>query len=87
MNTFRLIVASPDGNFYDAPAQSLFLRAAEGDLAILAGHVPFITTVRPGQCRIYTEDGDERLASTDGGLLTVTAESVTLLSGSFAWEE
>ena len=87
MNTYKLTVATPDGNRFEGEVIGLFLRGAEGDLAILAGHVPFITSVKAGQCRIHLPDDDEKSATVDGGLLTVTADRVTLLSGSFAWDE
>ena len=87
MNTYKLTVATPDGNQFEGEVIGLFLRGAEGDLAILAGHVPFITSVQAGQCRIHLPDDDEKSATVDGGLLTVTADRVTLLSGSFAWDE
>ena len=87
MATFKLVISTPDGNSYAGEAVSLSLRGAEGDLAILAGHIPFATTVQPGQCHIETEDGTIRRGTLDGGLLTVSTENVTLLSGSFQWEE
>ena len=87
MNTYKLTVATPDGNRFQDEVYALFLRGAEGDLAILSGHTPFITSVQAGKCRIHLPDDDEKSATVDGGLLTVTAEKVTLLSGSFAWDE
>ena len=87
MNTYKLTVATPDGNKFQGEVIGLFLRGAEGDLAVLAGHLPFITSVQAGKCRIHLPDDDEKSATVDGGLLTVTAEKVTLLSGSFAWDE
>ena len=87
MNTFTLTIASPDGNRFQGEVIGLFVRGAEGDLAILAGHMPFITSVQAGQCRIHLPDDDEKSATVDGGLLTVTADKVTLLSGSFCWNE
>ena len=87
MNTFNLTVATPDGNRFQGEVIGLFLRGADGDLAILAGHVPFITSVQAGKCRIHLPDDDERSATLDGGLLTVSDKAVTLLSDSFAWDE
>lgn len=87
MNTFTLTVATPDGNRFQGEAEGLFVRGAEGDLAVLAGHVPFITSVKAGKCRIHLPDGEEKTAILDGGLLTVSNHTVTLLSGSFAWDE
>ena len=52
MKTFPLTIASPDGNLFDQPVVRLILRGTEGDLAVMAGHIPFITAVRPGDCRV-----------------------------------
>ncbi len=87
MNTYKLTVATPDGNRFQGEVYALYLRGAEGDLAVLAGHTPFITSVKAGKCRVQLPDDSERSATLDGGLLTVGAETVTLLSGSFQWEE
>ena len=87
MNTYKLTIATPDGNRFQGEAEALFLRGAEGDLAVLAGHTPFITSIKPGKCRVQLPEGEEKSATLDGGLLTVGADAVTLLSGSFKWEE
>ncbi len=87
MSTYQLTIATPDGNRFQGEAAALFLRGAEGDLAVLAGHTPFITSVQAGKCRVELPDGEEKSATLDGGILTVGAERVTLLSGSFKWDE
>ena len=87
MNTYKLTIATPDGNQFQDQVYALYLRGAEGDLAVLAGHTPFITSVQAGKCRVHLPDDEERSATLDGGLLTVSAEAVTLLSGSFKWDE
>lgn len=86
MNTFKLVISSPDGNVFDDEIAKVSMRGSEGDFAILAGHIPFITSVKPGECRVEMPDGEERIGSLDGGLLTVSSEAVTLLSGSFRWK-
>ena len=87
MNTFQLTIATPDGSRFSGEAVGLFVRGTEGDLAVLAGHTPFITAVKAGPCRIELPDDTDRTGQVDGGLLTVSGERVTLLSGSFRWEE
>ncbi len=87
MNTFPLVVASPDGRLFDSPAVMLSLRGAEGDLAILAGHTPFITAVKPCTCKITCEDESVITASLSGGLLIVSNKNTTLLSSDFAWTD
>ncbi|MBQ3202822.1 MAG: hypothetical protein IKA50_01725 [Clostridia bacterium] len=86
MNTYNLTIATPDGNQFQGEVVGLFVRGAEGDLAVFAGHVPFITSVQAGKCRLHLPDDDEKVATLDGGLLTVSGKTVTLLSGSFQWD-
>lgn len=83
MNTFKLIISSPDGNTFEGDVVSLSIRGTEGELAILAGHIPFVTSVIECDCKIELPDGTERLGHTQGGVLTVSRTSVILLSGSF----
>ena len=83
MNTFRLTVSSPDGQVFSGQAIGLFLRGADGDLAVLAGHIPLITAVRPGEVRVeLPEDAEEDwlIGETTGGLLTVGPDAVVLLT-------
>ena len=87
MNAFRLTVSTPSGNIFDEEAVILTVRGIEGELAIMAGHVPFVTVVSPCDCKIEKEDGTELIGHTDGGVLSVAKNSATLLSGSFAWKK
>ncbi|MGM9681250.1 MAG: hypothetical protein ACI3XR_07070 [Eubacteriales bacterium] len=87
MNSFRVTVSTPDGSVFDGQAEGLMLRGALGDLAVLAGHIPMITTVRPGKCRILLEEDRELTAHTEGGLLTVTKEGAILLCSTFVKED
>ena len=86
MKLFKLTISSPDGKIFDGEVESIMLRGAEGDLAVLAGHIPFITSVQPGKCTITLSDGSVKTGSTDGGILAVAQEKTTLFSGSFRFE-
>ena len=85
MNTFLLAISSPDGDIFREKVRFLSLRGAEGDLAVMAGHIPFLTTVKPRDVKILLEDETEKIGKTDGGILTVGSDMVTLLSGSFTF--
>lgn len=86
MNTYRLIISSPDGTLFDGEITALFVRGGSGDLAILAGHVPLLAVVVSCRCRIALSDGTEKAAQCDGGILKVGADCTTLLSSRFTWE-
>ena len=81
MKTFKFVISTPDGNLYDGDVVKVSLRGAEGDLAIMANHIPFVTSVKPCICRLELEDGKVTSFKVEDGLLSVTAESTTLLSG------
>ena len=87
MNTFRLTVASPDGNKFCGDIVKLDVRGTEGELAIMAGHIPFTTSVVKSPCTLWIDEENKKTATTDGGLLTVGTDSVTLLSGSFRYDD
>lgn len=81
MTTYPLTVMSPDGEVFKDDVISVLLRGAEGDLCVLAGHIPFITTVRPGKCVITLGDESEIEGELTSGVLHVTADQVKLLIG------
>ena len=87
MNTFRLTVATPDGNKFSCDIVKLDVRGTEGELAIMSGHIPFTTSVVKSPCTVWLDENTKKSATTDGGLLTVGSDSVTLLSGSFRFDD
>lgn len=87
MNTFKLTIASPDGNKFQGDVFKLDVRGVEGELAIMAGHIPFVTSLVKSDCYIWTDEDTKKKAHTDGGLLTAQADSVTLIAGSFEFDE
>ncbi len=85
MSTFSLTISSPDGNLFKGDAVKLSVRGTEGDLAVMAGHIPFVTAVKECECRIELPDGTEKKGHTAGGLLNVSNEEVIFLSDVFNW--
>lgn len=82
MKQFKLVVSTPCGNVLEKEAIMLSVRGSEGSLAIMAGHIPFITTTKEGEVKIKTET-EEKIYKASSGVLTVTKEQVTLLCGEF----
>ena len=87
MKTFPLIISSPDGDLFRGDAEKLILRGTEGDLAILAGHIPFVTAVVKSHCAVVTAEGERKEGEIQEGLLTVDADKVTVLTSDLAWSE
>ena len=89
MKNFHLQIAAPDGLRYDGDAVQISVRGIEGDLAVLAGHIPFVTALKAGECRVYIGENGEtiRRGTYSGGMLTVSADTVRMLSADFRWNE
>ena len=83
MKPFPLTVSSPEGNLFLGECVKLDVRGVEGSLAIMAGHIPFVTALVSGPCTIYLEDGTKKEADLEGGVLSVDTDGAILLSGSF----
>ena len=63
----------------------LIVRGTEGDLAIMAGHVPFVTAVVRGRCAVVTPEGRKE-GTVEEGLLTVDEKQTTLLTSALEFE-
>ena len=85
MNTFKFVISTPDGNLYDGDIVSVSLRGTEGDLAIMANHTPFVTSVKPCNAHVELEDGTIKEFRLERGLLNVASDKVTLMAGSAKW--
>lgn len=85
MANFLLKIVSPDGVFFNGEAKQLSVRSIDGELAILKGHIPFLTAVSVGEARVYVGDEAPKCAACCGGMLTVTDEEVLLAPTTFEW--
>lgn len=87
MKNYHLIISTPNGNVFDGEAAMLTVRGSEGDLAVLAGHIPFVTAVKECEGSIVFEDNTEKKARIGGGILTVSRNVTTLLTSDFEFTE
>ena len=85
MRSFLLKISSPEGDLFCGDVVKLSVRGTEGDLAVMAGHIPFVSYVKPCDCKIELEDGSEKIGHIQGGVLTVAKDKVILLSGDLTW--
>ncbi|MBQ3134590.1 MAG: F0F1 ATP synthase subunit epsilon [Oscillospiraceae bacterium] len=86
MNTFALRITSPEGDLFSGEATMLSVRGTEGELAVMAGHVPFVSYIVPSDCKVELPDGTVRQGRIERGVLTVSTDKVILLSGDFSWK-
>ena len=88
MSNFHLKIVSPDGVFFEGEARQLSIRSIDGEIAILKGHIPFLTAVAVGECRVYVGEGESpKCAACCGGMLNVADQEVLLAPTTFEWAE
>lgn len=82
-NTYNLQVITPERTMLSESVQQTIAPGSEGDLGILAGHAPLMTTLRAGEVTATLADG--RTTShvvIKGGFMEVSREGTVILADS-----
>ncbi len=80
-NMIQLDVVTPDRLVVAKQVEMVVAPGAEGEFGVLAGHIPFLSTLRSGELR-YTTGGQVSYLSVTGGFAEVGPEKVTVLADS-----
>ncbi|GAB3058246.1 F0F1 ATP synthase subunit epsilon [Salinicoccus sesuvii] len=86
MSTIALDVVTPNGSvFSEADCEIIILQTKQGELGVMAGHVPTVAALKIGSLRIKVDGKYEYFAVTDG-FVEIRPEQVTVLvqAGEFA---
>jgi F-type H+-transporting ATPase subunit epsilon len=78
--TIQVDIVSAEAEIYSGPAIMVFAPGVMGELGILPRHTPLLTTLKPGEVRVHTEDGTEESFYVSGGILEIQPHVVTVLS-------
>ncbi len=83
--TMQFDLVSPERRLASGQVTSVQIPGVEGDLTAMPGHMPLITTLRPGVLRVSSEEGDKDYVVTGGFAeigegLSVLAEKAVLRS-------
>jgi F-type H+-transporting ATPase subunit epsilon len=79
MATFQFNLVSPEKLLFAGQVDQVDVPGSEGDFGVLAGHSPFVTTLRPGILTMYREGGGLRVA-VSGGFAEVSDAGLTVLA-------
>ena len=79
MNKMPVEIVTPERKVYENEVNMIIARGGDGDLGIMAGHVPVVTTLKVSQLRLKTDRGDQVIA-VSGGFLEVKPDKVTVLA-------
>lgn len=85
-NKLKIQVVSPDRMFYEGEADMLELKTTEGEIGILAGHIPMTSILAPGIMRII-EGNEVKEAAVHDGFLEILPDKVIVLAESCEWPD
>ena len=86
MAAMRLEIVTAERVVYSEDVDALVAPGASGELGVLPGHAPMLTTLAPGEMKV-TRDGEESFMAVTGGFLEVLANKVTVLADAAEYAE
>jgi len=78
--TVHLDVVSAENEIFSGLVETVQITGGEGELGLLPGHAPLITTLKPGMVRVVKQFGEEELIYVAGGIVEVQPGSITVLA-------
>ncbi|HEY1751466.1 MAG TPA: ATP synthase F1 subunit epsilon [Caulobacteraceae bacterium] len=72
-------LVSPQRELFSGDVDQVDAPGSEGDFGVLAGHAPFMTTLKEGRVKAYDEDVT-RVFEVRGGFADVTPAGLTILA-------
>lgn len=77
--SFRFELVSPERILMSEDVEQVVLPGTEGDFAVLTGHAPFVSTLRPGVLDVTAPTGRRRVL-VKGGFAEVSPTRLTVLA-------
>lgn len=72
-------LVSPQRELFSGEVDQVDAPGSEGDFGVLAGHAPFMTTLKEGPVKVYN-NGQVRVFDVQGGFADVTPAGLTILA-------
>jgi F-type H+-transporting ATPase subunit epsilon len=81
-DNIRLEVVTPEKAIVSEEAQIVMAPGELGEFGVLAGHTPFMTSLKLGSVRYDDANGNERFVFVSGGFAEALPDRVTILADS-----
>lgn len=78
--SLTLDIVSVEETIFSGQVSLLVVTGTMGELGIMPGHCPLLTTIKPGKVRFKTLDGEESLFYISGGILEVQPHVATIMA-------
>ncbi len=78
--TMHVDIVSAEQEIFSGPAEFLLAPAEMGEVGVMPRHTPFLSTLKAGEVKVTTAEGEEQYFYVSGGMLEVQPHTVTILS-------
>ena len=76
----HIVIAKVDTVLFEGEAYSLTVPAVGGEMTVLGGHMPLVTTLKAGEARIrLAAAGTPKIFPLSGGVLEVRNDGATVI--------
>lgn len=75
----KLIVLTPENEFYNGPVTSVKAPGVSGQFEVLTNHAPLLSALAKGEVRIIKDDGSKQTFQIESGFIEVLRNEVALL--------
>lgn len=78
--TIHLDIVSAEKEIFSGLVVSVTVTGALGELGIMLGHAPLLTSLQPGEVRLVKDNGETEIIYISGGFVEVQPNLVTILA-------
>ena len=78
--TVHVDIVSAEAEIFSGLAEMVFAPAVMGEVGVMPGHAPLVTTLKPGEVRVRLPGGEEQSFYVSSGVLEIQPHVVTILS-------
>ena len=73
-------IVSAEEELFSGLVEMVVVHGHNGDLGVLPGHAPLLTSIKPGPVRVIKQGGDEDIFYISGGFIEVQPNMVKVLA-------
>ncbi len=80
--TIQVEIVTPSRMLYSGEAEMITMPGVEGEMGVLGGHAPLLTTLNIGEIALHRADGETEYIAVSGGVVEVRPDKVVVLARS-----
>lgn len=80
--TIQVEIVTPSRQLYSGEVEMITMPGIDGDMGVLAGHAPLLTTLNIGEIALHEASGEPEYIAVSGGVVEVLPDKVIVLARS-----